>query len=271
MISTTIEDVLAKGKSTLQHISSIHWWNDRLFTFSTTKPEGYRYVAGQYARLGLPADGEVIWRPYSMTSAPHEDRLEFYGIVVPGGRFTSQAKLMKAGDPILVEKMVFGFMTPDRFEAQGDAPGGELWMLATGTGIGPFISMLRDPYVWTRFDRLILVHGVRHADEFAYEEELARLAATPPAGARARLQCVHAVTRDELPAGSTALRGRITTLFENGELERHAGAPLNEQTSRLMMCGNPEMIEDTRKLLHLRNLRPVRRANPGHFLTENYW
>jgi ferredoxin--NADP+ reductase len=157
-------------------------------------------------------------------------------------------------------------MTPDRF---GD--GGELWMLATGTGIGPFISMLRDPYVWNKFTKLILVHCVRHADEFAYGDELATLAETPPEGATARLQYLRTVTRDAPANDSQLLTGRITTLIANGNLEQCAGVTLNENTSRIMMCGNPEMIEDTRRLLHERGLRPVRRALPGHFLTENYW
>lgn len=265
-VQRMIDETLAKGRSTLETVTAIRWWNERLFTFTTTKPAGYSYVAGQYARLGLPTDEGIVWRPYSMTSAPARDTLEFYGIVVPNGRFTTRAKTLQAGDPIMLEKQVFGFMTADRF---GD--GGELWMLATGTGVGPFISMLRDPYVWSKFGRLVLVHGVRHADEFAYGEELAAMAQAAPFGSTATLQVLRALTRDEPPAGSGCLRGRITTLIESGELERTAGIAFSEETTRIMMCGNPEMIEDTRKLLHARNLRPVRRALPGHFLTENYW
>jgi ferredoxin--NADP+ reductase len=261
-----IEETLAKGRATLETIVNIRWWNDRLFTFTTTKPEEYTFVAGQYARLGLMAENQIIWRPYSMTSAPESKRLEFYGIIVPGGAFTTRVRQMKAGDCILVEKQCYGFMTPDRF---GD--GEELWMLATGTGIGPFISMLRDPYVWHKFARLILVHCVRHVDEFAYGDELAALAEMPPEGAAARLQYLRTVTRDAPANDGQLLSGRITTLIENGELEQRAGVRLNENTSRIMMCGNPEMIEDTRRLLHGRGLRPVRRALPGHFLTENYW
>lgn len=261
-----IEDILAKGKATAETVLGVRWWNDRLFTFSTSKPAGYSFNAGQYARLGLPVEDHVIWRPYSMTSAPASESLEFYGIVVPGGAFTTRAKQLKAGDSILVEKQCYGFMTPDRF---GD--GGELWMLSTGTGVGPFLSMLRDPYIWGKFDKLILVHCVRHADEFAYADELDALTKTPPAGAAARLQVLRTVTREQPASESRLLAGRITALIDNGELERQAGAVLNETTTRIMMCGNPEMIEDMRKLLHARGLRPVRRALPGHFLTENYW
>lgn len=260
-----LEGILAKGKSTLQTVTRIHWWNDRLFTFATTKPDNYLFVAGQYARLGLIEDDDVVWRAYSMTSAPADDTLEFYGIVVPNGSFTSRVTRLTLGDRILVEKQPYGFMTVDRFDS-----GDDLWMLATGTGIGPFISILRDPLVWNKFKRLILVHCVRHADEFAYHDQLASLQAHPPAGALARLQVLQSTTR-ESGVGSTRLSGRITTLLDSGELERAAGASLNERTSRIMLCGNPEMIEETRRLLHLRNLRPVRRALPGHFITENYW
>ena len=255
------DDILAKGKSSLETIVSIRWWTDRLFTFTTTKPPGYVFAAGQYARLGLPDEHDAIWRAYSMTSAPASPELEFYGIVVPGGRFTTQVKALHAGSPILVEKQSYGFLTPDRFTG-----GEDLWMLATGTGIGPFLSMLQDSYVWEHFRKLLLVHCVRHADEFTYTDELAALAAeqTRPA----QLQVIRTTTREQHPAH---LNGRITTLLESGELERAAGVSLTEESSRLMLCGNPEMIEDTRRLLHARGLKPVRRALPGQFLTENYW
>ena len=261
-----IEDILVKGKTTLETVTDIHWWNDKLFTFTTSKPQGYTFIAGQYARLGLPADDYIIWRPYSMTSAPASNHLEFYGIVVPDGAFTSRVKQLKAGNHILVEKQCYGFMTPDRFDGNG-----ELWMLSTGTGIGPFISMLRDSYIWQKFARLILVHCVRHSDEFAYSDELTVLEKNPPEGATASLQFLRTVTRDKPAPDSQILTDRITTLIETGELEQRVGVTFNEETTRIMMCGNPEMIEDTRRLLHKRGLRPIRRALPGHFLTENYW
>jgi ferredoxin--NADP+ reductase len=258
------DETLAKGKSTLETVTTMHWWTEYLFTFTTTKPPGYSFTAGQYARLGLPDERGVIWRAYSMTSAPQHPELEFYGILVPGGLFTSQAKALQPGSSILVEKQSYGFLTPDRFE-----DGDDLWMLATGTGIGPFLSMLRESYVWERFRRLLLVHCVRHAEEFAYDEELTALAARPPSSAaQARLQVIRTTTRDP---HAPHLSGRITTLLETGDLERVAGVTLSDASSRIMLCGNPEMIEDTRRLLHHRGLRPVRRAFPGHFLTENYW
>jgi len=254
-------------KATVETVTGLRWLNDRLLTFTTTKPDKYSFAAGQYARLGLADDNGVIWRAYSMASAPHNDQLEFYGIMVSGGLFTTLLKNIRPGDRILVEKQVYGFMTPDRF-----VDGDDLWMLATGTGIGPFISMLRDPYVWQKFGNLVLVHGVRHGDEFSYRDTLLALQAQPPAATAARLQVIETVTRDPVPAGGTQiLCGRITTLLENGLLEKTSGLPLTVEASRIMMCGNPDMIEDTRRLLHQRGMRPCRRALPGQFVTENYW
>lgn len=257
----------ARQKATQETVTDLLRWTDGLFTFTTTKPPGYSFTAGQYARLGLADDGDIIWRAYSMTSAPANDFLEFYGIIVPGGLFTTKLKELKPGDPIWVEKQCYGFMTPDRF------PDGEdLWMLATGTGIGPYISMLRDPYVWEKFRRLFLVHCVRHAHELTYQDELSQLGLHPPAASAspAALQVIRSTTRE--PATQPGqLHGRITALLDNGALEEAAGVPITEQSSRIMLCGNPEMIEDARKILHRRGLRPVRRLIPGQFVTENYW
>lgn len=262
-------DAQTSNKATQETITDLHRWTDGLFSFTTTKPPGYSFVAGQYARLGLSDDGGTVWRAYSMTSAPHDDYLEFYGIIVPGGLFTTKLKELKPGDPIWVEKQVYGFMTVDRF-----VDGEDLWMLATGTGIGPFISMLRDPFVWGKFRNIILVHCVRHASELTYLNALRELQQSPPADlpAPARLHILRSTTREPAPPDTPdRLRGRITTLLENGELETAAGMPMTVASSRVMMCGNPDMIEETRRILHHRGMRPCRRTLPGQFVTENYW
>ena len=264
-----VTDPKIAAKATAESVLRLHWWTDKLLTFTTTRPPGYSFVAGQYARLGLSDGNNVIWRAYSMTSAPAQNFLEFYGVLVPGGLFTTRLKDLREGDRILVEKQCYGFMTPDRF-----SDGEDLWMIATGTGVGPYISMLRDPYVWQKFRNLILVHGARHANEFAYHDELTNLSEHAPfvPPGPARLRVIRSVTRDAPPADDPLLlTGRVTTLLENGALEQAAGLPINESASRFMMCGNPEMIEDMRRILHQRGMRPVRRALPGHFVTENYW
>ncbi len=252
---------LASDKASRETITHLHRWTDKLITFRTTRPAGYQFTPGQYARLGLPDGESMIWRAYSITSAPDEDTLEFYGIVVEGGQFTSRLDLLKVGDAIWLDRQLFGFMTESRF-----ADGEDLWMLATGTGIGPFISILRDAQAWQRWRHLVLVHCVRHEDELAYRHELARMAAGAVQAGQLRL--LQLVTRD---VGDGHLHGRITTLLQSGALEQAAGLALNAAQSRVMLCGNPDMIEETRKLLHERGMRPVRRALPGQFVTENYW
>lgn len=256
-------------KATVEKVLRLHWWTDKLLTFTTTRPPGYSFAAGQYARLGLRDANGLVWRAYSMVSSPAQEFLEFYGVLVPGGLFTTQLKTLKEGDGILVERQCYGFMTPDRF-----TDGEDLWMIATGTGVGPYISMLRDPYVWNSFRNLVLVHGARLSEEFSYSDELASYCRQAPFDrpSRAKLTVLRAVTREApSPGNPQLLQGRVTTLLESGALEAAAGLPLTEAASRIMMCGNPEMIEDMRKLLHGRGLRPVRRALPGHFVTENYW
>jgi len=253
-------------KFSSETVTGIRHWANGLFSFRTSRPEGFSFQAGQYVRLGLEDGDEAIWRPYSMVSAPAEKELEFYSIRVPGGRFTTLLDRIEAGAPIFVEHQVYGFMTADRFD-----DGQDLWMLATGTGLGPFISMLREETVWRRFPSIILVHGVRHARELAYAEELLRMQATPPVPG-SRLSVLHCVTREalgSLPSG--VLTGRITTLTADGTLERVAGRSLDPDTSRVMLCGNPAMIEEMRTLLRDRGMRPHRRATPGQYITENYW
>jgi ferredoxin--NADP+ reductase len=252
---------LTSDKGTRETITQLHRWTDKLITFRITRPVNYAFTPGQYARLGLPDGGSLIWRAFSITSTPGEDTLEFYGIIVEGGQFTGKLDLLRVGDPIWLDRQVFGFMTESRF-----TDGEDLWMLATGTGVGPFISILRDKTSWQRWRHLVLVHCVRHPDELAYHDELAAMADV--AGAAGKLRLLQLATRD---AGGSHLHGRITTLLQSGALEQAAGLPLNAEQSRVMLCGNPAMIEETRKLLHERGLRPVRRVNPGQFVTENYW
>jgi ferredoxin--NADP+ reductase len=260
----------AADKTSRETVTTVRRWTDKLFTFRSTRPRDFRFAPGQYARLGLPDGDGMIWRAYSLTSDPAQEELEYYGILVPGGAFTTRLKDIEPGAPIWIEKQSFGFMTADRF-----SDGETLWMLSTGTGIGPYLSILRDPAAWDRFRELVLVHCVRHANELTYMEEILQLQATPPAATKnpGRLQLIQCTTRenDEAASGGGRLHGRITTLIENGELERKAGLPLNPETARVMLCGNPEMIEQTRGILHRRGMLPCRRTTPGQFVTENYW
>lgn len=255
----------SEEKFTRQTLLEVQPLTSSLFTLRTTRDPGFRFRAGQFARLGVTkADGSTVWRAYSMVSAPHDEYLEFFSIVVPGGEFTSELCRLQEGDTLLVDRQAFGYLTLDRF-----VDGRDLWLLSTGTGIAPFLSILQDFEVWERFERVLLVYSVREARELAYQalidglKERDYLAEHAP-----KLQFIATVTREE-HAG--ALHGRITQLLENGELERAAGVPITPEHSRVMLCGNPQMIDDTRNLLKQRDLRLSLSRRPGQVAVENYW
>lgn len=240
-------------------------WSSKLFSFRTTRYRGFRFAAGQFARLGLrAADDNLVWRAYSMVSAPYDDHLEFYSIVVPDGAFTTLLDRCRVGDEIYIEKASNGFLTIDRFVG-----GHDLWMLASGTGLAPFLSILQDPMTWSSFDNLVLVHSVREARELAYQETITGLPAHPLVGEYAhRLRYLSVVTR-ERHAG--ALSERITRLVEDGRLEDAAKCSLDPESARVMVCGNPQMVDDLRALLAGRGFRTSRRGIPGQMAFENYW
>ncbi len=236
-----------------------------LFTLRTTRDAGFRFRAGQFARLGVTkADGTTVWRAYSMVSSPFDEFLEFFSIVVPGGEFTSELSRLKAGDTLLVDRQAFGYLTLDRF-----VDGRDLWLLSTGTGVAPFLSILQDFEVWEKFERVILVYSVREARELAYQQLIAELMQRDYLAEYAhKFQFIPVVTREQHVG---ALSGRITTLIENGELEQTAGVALDPAHSRVMLCGNPQMIDDTRALLKERGMSLSLTRRPGQVAVENYW
>lgn len=249
-----------------EQVVAIHYWTPSLLSFSTTRPLELNYVPGQYARIGLQVNGQLVWRAFSFVSAPHERQLEFVAVLIPDGLFTSRLRELQPGDALWIEHENYGFLTADRF-----IDGRDLWMLATGTGIGPYLSMLRDDKVWRQFRRIFLVHGVRFEAELVYREELERMQSVK-AEHRAELYLPCCLTR----AGACEpyrhrIEGRITTAWDSGELEKVAGTTIAAECSRVMLCGNPQMIEDMRARLHARGMKPCRRMLPGEFLTENYW
>jgi ferredoxin--NADP+ reductase len=253
-------------KYTIETITDVRPWTDNLFSFRTTRDRGYRFVPGQFARLGVSgnAEGSVVWRAYSIASAAHDEHLEFFSVVVPGGAFTSRLSKLREGDPILVDRKSFGFLTIDRFEA-----GKDLWMLATGTGLAPFLSILHDFSTWESYDNLVLVQSVRTQSELAYEEIIRGFDQSEYYAEFAhKLRYARIVTREPVPG---ALRDRVTKLLASGVLEENVGLRLDHDRSRIMLCGNPEMVEDSRKLLTERGFRISRRGDPGHLAVENYW
>lgn len=159
-------------KFTRQTLLDVQPLTPNLFTLRTTRDSGFRFRAGQFARLGVTkADGSTVWRAYSMVSSPYDEFLEFFSIVVPGGEFTSELSRLEVGDTLLVDRQAFGYLTLDRF-----VDGRDLWLLSTGTGLAPFLSILQDFEVWEKFERILLVYSVREARELAYQELIAGLA-----------------------------------------------------------------------------------------------
>lgn len=252
-------------KFTRESITEIRTWTPTLFSFRCTRFSGFRFTAGQFARIGVRSGrGNTVWRAYSMVSSPYDEFLEFYSIVVPGGEFTSQLSQLQVGDEIMIEKQPQGFLTLDRF-----VDGRDLWMLATGTGVAPFLSILQDFEVWERFERIVLVFSVRTEAELTYrqwlQDLLAREYIAPHAG---RFTFIPVVTREQVPG---CLQQRITSLLQSGELEQAAGLALTPEHSRLLVCGNPEMVDDTRKMLKQRDLQLSLTRRPGQVAVENYW
>jgi ferredoxin--NADP+ reductase len=255
----------AEEKFTCESITWIHPWTPHLFSFRTSRPRSFRFTAGQFARLGVKkADGSIAWRAYSMVSGPYDDHLEFYSIVVPGGEFTSELATLRVGDQLFIDKQNHGFLTLSRFSG-----GTDLWLLSTGTGIAPFLSILCDPDAWQAYARIVLVHSVRTRDELAYEATIRGLSRHEIFGTLAhKLSYIPVITRQQVRG---LLNARITTLIENGALEQAAGLRLDLDNSRIMLCGNPEMVDQTRQVLKKRGFKTSRQSSPGQIAVENYW
>lgn len=248
-------------RATAERITGIRKWTPVLWSLRLTRPAGFTFQPGHYIRLGLPAGApdSAVWRPYSIVSAPEDDALEILLVLIPDGAFTGQLARLQEGDTVLLEQAVFGFFLESQL-----APGHTLWMLATGTGLGPYVSLLRTPGALDRHDRAVLVHSVRQSADLAYGDEIAQAAAA----SGGRLTYLPVVTRETVPG---ALNGRIPQLIEDGTLEARGGAPLTPDRSRVMVCGNPAFTTDLRALLTARAFTPCRRGAPGTMLFEKYW
>ncbi len=252
-------------KFTRQTLLDVQSLTPSLFTLRTTRDPGFRFTAGQFVRLGVTkADGSTVWRAYSVVSSPFDEHLDFFSIVVPGGEFTSELSRLRVGDTLMVERQATGYLTLSRF-----VDGRDLWMLGTGTGVAPFLSILQDFEVWEKFERIILVYSAREAKELAYQSLIRELGKREYLAEYAhKLTYIPIVTREQ---HSGALNGRITTLIENGELERAAGVALSPEHSRVLICGNPQMVDDTRQLLKQRDMQLSLSRRPGQVAVENYW
>ncbi len=217
------------------------------------------YKAGQFVRVGLQDDEDtVLARPYSLVNSPEEKYLEVYFNQVKDGPLSPRLFALQASDEVLISNNPSGFLTVDEIPA---CP--HLWMVATGTGIGPFLAILKCAEVWSRFDQVILCYSVSHAEELAYQDVIKQVMKTHPE----QFCYVPIVTRE---ASDGALNKRVTNLMQSGELEKHTGFSINPDNSHMMMCGSSDMITDVSAELVSRGMKKHRRRDPGHFTTEKY-
>lgn len=243
-------------------VLTVHHWTDRLFSFTTTRDPGFRYQSGQFAMIGLMVDGRPLLRAYSMVSPHYEETLEFLSIKVPDGPLTSRLQHIQVGDTVLVGRKASGTLL-----TQNLTPGRHLYLLSTGTGLAPFMSVIRDPDVYELYDKIVLVHGCRQVNELAYEHLITHeLPRNEWFGeqARAKLLYYPTVTREAFRH-----QGRIPTLLETGRLPHDLCLPpLSTSDDRFMMCGSPEMLRDTRDLLDKLGLREGNMSQPGQYVIE---
>ncbi len=233
-------------------------WTERLCSLQVDA-ELMPFEAGQFTKLALDISGEVVGRPYSFINAPGEQPLEFYFIQVPGGLLSQRLAALDVGDAVWVSPRPAGFLT------LAEVPEAKhLWLLSTGTGIGPFLSILKTEVPWQRFERITLVHAVRHAEELAYGETIRNIAQQHGE----KFCFVPFVSRAET---DFSLQGRIPAAIADGRLEARAGIALSTQNSQVMLCGNPDMLRDTGEALLVRGLKKNRRNDPGHVTLESYW
>lgn len=283
-MSDNIQKVTVLSKTT---------WTPNLFSFTVSRPVSFKFTAGQFVRLGVnpsqlnyykqlsavadtydveldetvnKALNEDIFRAYSIVSSPFDEILEFFSIVIPDGAFTSQLQHLEVGDELLLNTMPFGFLTLARY--QKPLPK-DLWLLATGTGLAPFLSMLQDLKTWEDYEHIVLAYSARSTEELAYiekieslQEDFGSLVENP-----AKLIFIPIVTREPVEG---ALTERLPKLLLDDTLQARAGIDLDIDSTHVMLCGNPEMVEDTKETLKRLGLVMNRRGE-GNIAVENYW
>ncbi|UVO55049.1 ferredoxin--NADP reductase [Sphingomonas sp. SUN039] len=244
-------------------VTSVRHWDDYLFSFRLTRPPSFRFNAGEFVMLGLMNGEKPLLRAYSMASPTWDEEIEFLSIKVPDGPLTSRLQKIVPGDQVLLGKKPTGSLVADAL-----LPGKRLFMLATGTGLAPFMSVAREPDIYDRFNQLVIVHSVRQVVDLAYRDVLeARLADDPLVGELAveRLHYVPTVTRDDFHT-----RGRIGDVMESGKLFEGLDGPakFDPETDRIMMCGSMAMIRDFAARFEARGFIEGAHSHPGHYVIE---
>jgi ferredoxin--NADP+ reductase len=245
-----------------EEVTAVHHWTDRLFSFKTTRDAGFRFKNGHFTMIGLENEGKPLMRAYSMASANHEDELEFFSIKVPSGPLTSRLQNIKVGDQLLVNSKATGTLVQDHL-----LPGKNLYLIATGTGLAPFLSIIKDPEIYQNFDKVILTHGCRYVSELAYHDEITRLLPQHEylgEDIREKLIYYPTVTREKFRNN-----GRLTDLLRIGKLTKDIGLEaINPEHDRFMICGSPSMLKDISALLDSRGFSESRHGKAAHYAVE---
>jgi ferredoxin--NADP+ reductase len=243
-------------------VLSVRHWTDRLFSFTCTREPGFRFAAGQFAMIGLVVEGKPLMRAYSVASPPWEETLEFLSIKVQDGPLTSRLQMIRPGDSVLINRKPVGTLLLDNL-----IPGRNLWFLSTGTGLAPFMSLIREPECYDRFEKVVVTHTVREVEELAYRDYITQeLMQHEFLGEMVRDKLLYypSVTREEF-----VNRGRITELLDSGKIFADLGLPpLSPENDRVMLCGSPEMLVDTKARLEALGMREGSAHEPGHFVVE---
>jgi len=245
-----------------ESVTSIHHWNDTLFSFTTTRAPTFRFNNGHFTMIGLELNDRPLLRAYSIASANYEDKLEFFSIKVPDGPLTSRLQNIQVGDELLLSTKPTGTLVADNL-----LPGRHLYLISTGTGLAPFLSIIKDPEIYERFDRVILTHGVRYVSELAYAEMITQeLPENEYFGDQVKEKLTYYPTVTREPFRNT---GRLTDLMVSEKLFHDVGLePFDVENDRYMICGSPSMLKDTCRILDERGFQESRNGVVGHYVIE---
>lgn len=245
-----------------ERVLTVHHWTESLFSFTTTRDPSFRFLNGQFTMIGIEVEGKPLMRAYSMVSANYDETLEYLSIKVPDGPLTSRLMHIQPGDHLLVNSKAVGTLI-----LQNMLPGKNLYLLSTGTGMAPFMSVIKDPETYERFEKVILVHGVRNVAELAYQDYLQNeLQKNEFFGEQVRKQFIYypTVTREAYKN-----QGRITDLIAESKLEKNIGLqPMCREHDRVMICGSPEMLRDLKSMFTAKGWDEGNMSEPGHFVIE---
>lgn len=245
-----------------EQVIEVNHWTDRLFSFKTTRQPGFRFKNGHFTMIGLETEGRPLMRAYSIASANYEEQLEFFSIKVPDGPLTSRLQTIKPGDDILLSTKPTGTLLLDNL-----LPGRNLYLISTGTGLAPFMSIIKDPETYEQFGKVILTHGCRFEEELVYQDTINHsLPNNPYFGEQIREQLIYYPTVTREPYKNT---GRLTDLLRSGKLASDVSLPpINPDIDRFMICGSPSMLKETCSILDGNGFKEARRGNLGHYVVE---